>query len=308
MNQNNEDRQLSVFEIDANDDETDVVFLEQAYAYHQQLVVEENRLPLTRNLINRDREGAEERLMADYFNDHCSYGYLGFFGCECECEKADVAPHNLVLPSYGSWSSKSKSYSGEADMSKDEPGPESIASVLVRQRYNRRVSQKYYVGPPLTVWHVTTAGSANTEEVPPLGIFRKESINSADLGRNCSRSVNFRHKGLFDIPNEILLSFTLSNNLFQAKRILLDVKLVGMLADLRSSFEDSFFGDYIIGVLFRLCDVTRLDLAQVPYLLSEDIVALCFNAFSILYIVILCYDDQSLRHDSSFRLSRGVTG
>nr|GEU86457.1 hypothetical protein [Tanacetum cinerariifolium] len=73
MNQNNEDRQLSVFEIDANDDETDVDFLEQAYAYHQQLVAEENRLPLTRNLINRDREGAEERLMADYFNDHCRY-------------------------------------------------------------------------------------------------------------------------------------------------------------------------------------------------------------------------------------------
>nr|GEV73772.1 hypothetical protein [Tanacetum cinerariifolium] len=71
MNQNNEDRQLSVFKIDANDDETDVVFLEQAYAYHQQLVAKENRLPLTRNLINRNREGAEERLMADYFNDHC---------------------------------------------------------------------------------------------------------------------------------------------------------------------------------------------------------------------------------------------
>nr|GEW49597.1 hypothetical protein [Tanacetum cinerariifolium] len=63
MNQNNEDCQLFVFEIDANDDETDVVFLEQAYAYHQQLVAEENRLPLTRNLINRDRKGAEERLM-----------------------------------------------------------------------------------------------------------------------------------------------------------------------------------------------------------------------------------------------------
>nr|GFA41832.1 nucleotide-binding, alpha-beta plait [Tanacetum cinerariifolium] len=45
--------------------------LEQAYAYHQQLVAEENHLPLTRNLINRDREGAEERLMTDYFNDHC---------------------------------------------------------------------------------------------------------------------------------------------------------------------------------------------------------------------------------------------
>nr|GEU66972.1 hypothetical protein [Tanacetum cinerariifolium] len=76
MNQNNEDRQLSVFEIDANDDETDVVFLEQAYAYHQQLVAEENRLPLTRNLINRGREGAEERLMADYFNDHCRYPFV----------------------------------------------------------------------------------------------------------------------------------------------------------------------------------------------------------------------------------------
>nr|GEU81565.1 transmembrane 9 superfamily member 8-like [Tanacetum cinerariifolium] len=63
MNQNNEDRQISVFEIDANDGETDVVFFEQAYAYHQQLVAEENRLPPTRNLINRDREGAEERLM-----------------------------------------------------------------------------------------------------------------------------------------------------------------------------------------------------------------------------------------------------
>nr|GEV38482.1 hypothetical protein [Tanacetum cinerariifolium] len=73
MNQNNEDRQLSVFEIVANDDETNVVFLEQAYASHQQLVAEENRLPLTRNLINRDREGVEERLMAGYFNDHCRY-------------------------------------------------------------------------------------------------------------------------------------------------------------------------------------------------------------------------------------------
>nr|GEV71036.1 protein ALP1-like isoform X1 [Tanacetum cinerariifolium] len=71
MNQNNENHQLFVFEIDVNDDETNVVFLEQVYAYHQQLVAEENRLPLTRNIINRDREGAEERLMADYFNDHC---------------------------------------------------------------------------------------------------------------------------------------------------------------------------------------------------------------------------------------------
>ncbi|GKC95163.1 ALP1-like protein [Tanacetum coccineum] len=72
MNQNNDDdeeRQPTVFEID---EEIDAYFLEQAYAYHQQLVAEENHPRLTRNPINRDREGAEERLMADYFNDHCS--------------------------------------------------------------------------------------------------------------------------------------------------------------------------------------------------------------------------------------------
>nr|GEX07008.1 hypothetical protein [Tanacetum cinerariifolium] len=73
VNQNNDDdevRQPIVFKID---EETDVYFLEQAYTYHQQLVAEENRPRLTRNPINRDREGAEERLMADYFNDHCMY-------------------------------------------------------------------------------------------------------------------------------------------------------------------------------------------------------------------------------------------
>ncbi|GJY17491.1 hypothetical protein Tco_0388982 [Tanacetum coccineum] len=93
----------------------------------------------------------------------------------------------------------------------------------------------------------------------------------------------------------------------KVKRMLLDVKLACLLVDLRSSFEDSFFEDCIIGVLLILCDVTQLVMAQVSYLLSEDVVALCFNAFNILYIVTLCYDDQSLRHTSSFRLSRGVT-
>ncbi|GKD39522.1 ALP1-like protein [Tanacetum coccineum] len=76
MNQNNDDdeeRQPTVFEID---EETDVHFLEQAYAYHQQLVAEEDRSRLTRNPINRDREETEERLMADYFNDHCSLSVI----------------------------------------------------------------------------------------------------------------------------------------------------------------------------------------------------------------------------------------
>ncbi|GJS83247.1 ALP1-like protein [Tanacetum coccineum] len=75
MNQNNDDdeeHQPTIFEID---EKTDVYFLEQAYAYHQQLVAEEDRPRLTQNPINRDREGAEERLMADYFNDHMQGQY-----------------------------------------------------------------------------------------------------------------------------------------------------------------------------------------------------------------------------------------
>ncbi|GJQ99208.1 hypothetical protein Tco_0522193 [Tanacetum coccineum] len=47
---------------------------------------------------------------------------------------------------------------------------------------------------------------------------------------------------------------------FQVKRTLLDVKLAGLLADLRSSFEDSFFGDCIIGVLFMYLFLDHLDL------------------------------------------------
>ncbi|GJY48717.1 ALP1-like protein isoform X1 [Tanacetum coccineum] len=69
MSQNNdEERHRTVFEID---EETDVYFYEQAYAYHEHLVHKENRPRLTWNPIYRDREGAEERLMVDYFDDHC---------------------------------------------------------------------------------------------------------------------------------------------------------------------------------------------------------------------------------------------
>ncbi|GJX63107.1 hypothetical protein Tco_0296007, partial [Tanacetum coccineum] len=95
------------------------------------------------------------------------------------------------------------------------------------------------------------------------------------------------------------------------KRMFSDSKLADLLADLSSSVEDSLFGDCILGVLFMLlfmnlldlyhsdskelicnnfspCDVTRLILAQVLCLSSEDVVALCFNAFSILYIDTMC--------------------
>ncbi|GJX34257.1 putative ribonuclease H-like domain-containing protein [Tanacetum coccineum] len=42
-------------------------------------------------------------------------------------------------------------------------------------------------------------------------------------------------------------------------------------------------------------------------MLSEDVVALCFNACSILYTNALCYDDQFLYHTLCFHLSQGVT-
>ncbi|GJT65713.1 hypothetical protein Tco_1017193 [Tanacetum coccineum] len=66
-NDNEEERQPNSFDVD---DESDVYFLQQAYQYHETLVEDENRPVLTRNLIHRDREGAEDRLMDDYFDDH----------------------------------------------------------------------------------------------------------------------------------------------------------------------------------------------------------------------------------------------
>nr|GEZ57763.1 hypothetical protein [Tanacetum cinerariifolium] len=53
-----EERHPNSFEVE---DETDVYFLEQAYAYHEHLKEEENSPRLTRNPIHRDRKGAEEQ-------------------------------------------------------------------------------------------------------------------------------------------------------------------------------------------------------------------------------------------------------
>nr|GEV28860.1 hypothetical protein [Tanacetum cinerariifolium] len=77
MNQNNndEERHFTAFEVD---DETDVYFLEQVYAYHEHLEQEEKRPRLTLNPIHRDREGAEERLMGDYFDDSSSIRQLAY--------------------------------------------------------------------------------------------------------------------------------------------------------------------------------------------------------------------------------------
>ncbi|GKC61079.1 ALP1-like protein [Tanacetum coccineum] len=66
-NDSDEERPPNAFEVD---DETEVYFLSQAYAYHEHLLQEKNRPRLTRNLIHRDREGTEERLIGDYFDDY----------------------------------------------------------------------------------------------------------------------------------------------------------------------------------------------------------------------------------------------
>nr|GEW29913.1 putative nuclease HARBI1 [Tanacetum cinerariifolium] len=72
MNPNDieEERQPNSFDVD---DESDVYFLQQAYQYHETLVEDENRPVLTRNPIHRDREGTEDHLMDDYFDDHCAH-------------------------------------------------------------------------------------------------------------------------------------------------------------------------------------------------------------------------------------------
>ncbi|GKC53626.1 hypothetical protein Tco_1076371 [Tanacetum coccineum] len=61
MNQNR-----TVFDID---EETDAFYLQKAVEYHEWLIqkaIDEE----TRTLIFRDREDAERRLRADYFDDH----------------------------------------------------------------------------------------------------------------------------------------------------------------------------------------------------------------------------------------------
>ncbi|GKB99398.1 hypothetical protein Tco_0985535 [Tanacetum coccineum] len=66
MNQNQIGR--TVFDID---EETDAFYLQKAAEYHEWLIQQEAQPRLTRTPIFRDREDAERRLRADYFDDHC---------------------------------------------------------------------------------------------------------------------------------------------------------------------------------------------------------------------------------------------
>ncbi|GJW77740.1 hypothetical protein Tco_0139422 [Tanacetum coccineum] len=67
MNQNQIGR--TVFDID---EETDAFYLQKASEYHEWLLQHEAQLRLTRT--PRDREDAERRLRADYFDDHSKTG------------------------------------------------------------------------------------------------------------------------------------------------------------------------------------------------------------------------------------------
>ncbi|GKD15059.1 hypothetical protein Tco_1199466 [Tanacetum coccineum] len=65
MNQNQIGR--TIFDID---EETDAFYLQKAAEYHEWLIQQEAQPRLTRTPIFRDREDAERRLRADYFDDH----------------------------------------------------------------------------------------------------------------------------------------------------------------------------------------------------------------------------------------------
>nr|GEX97273.1 RNA-directed DNA polymerase, eukaryota, reverse transcriptase zinc-binding domain protein [Tanacetum cinerariifolium] len=67
MNQNQIGR--TVFDID---EETDALYLQKAIEYHEWLLQQEAQPRLTRTPIFCDREDAERRLRADYFDDHGS--------------------------------------------------------------------------------------------------------------------------------------------------------------------------------------------------------------------------------------------
>ncbi|GJW95421.1 hypothetical protein Tco_0175093 [Tanacetum coccineum] len=69
LNQSDDERN-NFFEVD---DETDMWFMMQAYEYNQRLQEEQNPPRLMCNPINREREDAEIRLMADYFDDYFKY-------------------------------------------------------------------------------------------------------------------------------------------------------------------------------------------------------------------------------------------
>ncbi|GJY79739.1 ALP1-like protein isoform X1 [Tanacetum coccineum] len=70
MNQNR-----TVFDID---EKTDAFYLQKAVEYHEWLIQQEAQPRLTRTPIFRDREDAERRLRADYFDDHSAIRQMAY--------------------------------------------------------------------------------------------------------------------------------------------------------------------------------------------------------------------------------------
>ncbi|GJY31896.1 reverse transcriptase domain-containing protein [Tanacetum coccineum] len=70
MNQNR-----TVFDID---EETDAFYLQKVVEYHEWLIQQEAQPRLTRTPIFRDREDAERRLRADYFDDHSAIRQMAY--------------------------------------------------------------------------------------------------------------------------------------------------------------------------------------------------------------------------------------
>ncbi|GJR20969.1 ALP1-like protein [Tanacetum coccineum] len=93
MNQNQIGR--SVFDID---EETDAFYLQKASEYHKWLLQQEAQPRLTRTPIFRDREDAERRLRADYFDDHSSqdlwiwHAFYGMAGANNDINVLDNSP------------------------------------------------------------------------------------------------------------------------------------------------------------------------------------------------------------------------
>nr|GEX01273.1 hypothetical protein [Tanacetum cinerariifolium] len=86
MNQNQIGR--TVFDID---EESDAFYFQKAIEYHEWLLQQETQPRLTRTPIFRDREDAERRIRADYFDDHCNYTanplprHFHFFTSRLDC-------------------------------------------------------------------------------------------------------------------------------------------------------------------------------------------------------------------------------
>ncbi|GJX38253.1 hypothetical protein Tco_0251556 [Tanacetum coccineum] len=94
MNQNQIGR--TVFDID---EETDAFYLQKAVEYHEWLIQQEAQPRLTRTPIFRDREDAERRLRADYFDDHfrkiveLAMRFMGWRSMQTGCGSIDVKPN-----------------------------------------------------------------------------------------------------------------------------------------------------------------------------------------------------------------------